>query len=1008
MPSQENGYHASPGHALENGEQQTRNQPRSRIIAVIEEFSLTWFTVSMNTGILSILMHENPYQFNGLYVLSTIMFVFNIVLFIAFFAILMFRIVLRPRRFVETLMGDLQELAMLGTIPIAWFTIAGQVGITVSNAGWGSHAFTIVAYVMWWIGTAVMLFVGVMVFAVLLKQSVTDTAHMSPALVIPFVGTSTNAVVGALIVTYSAEVSAGIAIPVIVVSYLILGVGFFVGIIVLTLLFIRIMEQGVPDAMTPALFMMIGPPGQSGAAMLLLGEASRMHFPGYMKGTALTEMGGTAFSSIGVLFGLVFVGLGVYFMMYGVEKSASVFFALVGNGLPGGDDQHGLDLVGEFYGLNGFQGAFEYLSDSAAPDLFCQLGVHVVVRVYWEDVALAAANEVKRYAGAGEISGNEASPEWRRPDTVYPGPPIDPDREIRVLQLLPGHFEDGIECSLKVRSIDCVDRCSSSSRDGITASLESDDSPQNTYYALSYAWGGSDETKYVSIQGAGVLPVTINLWRALRRLRSTTATRPLWADQLCINQGNTYERNHQISHMGCIYGHAARVLIWLGDARTTTNDRRATMKEQYHQLEEAIDRTFPSWWTRAWVVQEFMSARNGRVVCFGSCQVPYDEFNHMFRYRLFSRKVLGRSFKMEKIMGQFLLFKSLADDETTDLLIFRIWVSLLTDCKDPRDKVYSLLALMSEEERRFIKPDYNKSVAAVYAEVTYAWIAANKNLSILVLPSVMSWGSRQDFPSWALDFRLPRRDHLRLSPLENTNHGFIERQAAVPSDRFGLDVSQTRPWCKRQPEVQAKVVFDINQLTLTVKALRFDLVSSAFIIDSGSSLQWRLYNRSRPDRALSGTTEGKIRSKILHHISACSPYKRLGMTRTACKPPLIPENLVSQRMVSRFLGLWDKTVRQEAHPIITSCIGHFAASVFQGATFFMTRTGFLGAGPPGIQEGDSIVLPYGSRHPMALQENRDDGTFEFKGLTYIHGIMEGELLTRLPNTVFEEEDFILR
>ncbi|KAI6843469.1 hypothetical protein KC342_g990 [Hortaea werneckii] len=36
--------------------------PRSRISLISEDFSFIWFTLSMNTGILSILMHQLPYQ----------------------------------------------------------------------------------------------------------------------------------------------------------------------------------------------------------------------------------------------------------------------------------------------------------------------------------------------------------------------------------------------------------------------------------------------------------------------------------------------------------------------------------------------------------------------------------------------------------------------------------------------------------------------------------------------------------------------------------------------------------------------------------------------------------------------------------------------------------------------------------------------------------------------------------------------------------------------------------
>ena len=39
---------------------------------------------------------------------------------------------------------------------------------------------------------------------------------------------------------------------------------------------------------------------------------------------------------------------------------------------------------------------------------------------------------------------------------------------------------------------------------------------------------------------------------------------PLWIDAICIDQGATTERIHQVALMGDIYIQAAEVLVWLG------------------------------------------------------------------------------------------------------------------------------------------------------------------------------------------------------------------------------------------------------------------------------------------------------------------------------------------------------------------------------------------------------------------------------------------------------------
>jgi hypothetical protein len=52
-------------------------------------FTPSWFSVNMGTGITSILLHQLPYQFNGLGIISNIVFGINVVLFVIFLGISM-------------------------------------------------------------------------------------------------------------------------------------------------------------------------------------------------------------------------------------------------------------------------------------------------------------------------------------------------------------------------------------------------------------------------------------------------------------------------------------------------------------------------------------------------------------------------------------------------------------------------------------------------------------------------------------------------------------------------------------------------------------------------------------------------------------------------------------------------------------------------------------------------------------------------------------------------------
>ena len=91
-----------------------------------------------------------------------------------------------------------------------------------------------------------------------------------------------------------------------------------------------------------------------------------------------------------------------------------------------------------------------------------------------------------------------------------------------------------------------------------------------SYEALSYTWGSTETGCSIEVNGRS-LGVTLNLYRALQDLRLQDQDRILWVDAICINQGHTKERGHQVQQMGRIYKQADRVIFWLGQPTYETN-----------------------------------------------------------------------------------------------------------------------------------------------------------------------------------------------------------------------------------------------------------------------------------------------------------------------------------------------------------------------------------------------------------------------------------------------------
>jgi Heterokaryon incompatibility protein (HET) len=103
-------------------------------------------------------------------------------------------------------------------------------------------------------------------------------------------------------------------------------------------------------------------------------------------------------------------------------------------------------------------------------------------------------------------------------------------RDIRILTVSSGVFNDEIQCKLH--------------------SVSLDDNP--SYTALSYCWGDANQRGYIRLNGQKV-SVAKSLELALRYMRHIEVNVVVWADAICINQDDTIEKSFQVTMMGDIY-----------------------------------------------------------------------------------------------------------------------------------------------------------------------------------------------------------------------------------------------------------------------------------------------------------------------------------------------------------------------------------------------------------------------------------------------------------------------
>ncbi|KAK5999610.1 hypothetical protein QM012_005267 [Aureobasidium pullulans] len=305
--------------------------------AALESFNPLWFSICLSAGgIAEILNGPFPYPAHWLIVLSTILYVTEIVLFFTFLALLLGKWVMYPHVAVRRIMNNAEELGTYAIPPIALMTMGSLTITQVSEGPWGGHAFTLVGYVIWWIGVAWVFLTGVVVLVILFYTGNQSNRTMTPVLFMAPVGLATAATEAGNITIYGYGMSARLAVPQLVVGYFAAGSALFMAILLYTVFFHHLLSVGWgPYAKRAGLFILIGPCGQLSTAFQLLGESasgfrrfaeykpSAVHPPA--SGTFWTEDTASGIDSSGILFALLLLGFGYLWLCIAVIGVADVF-----------------------------------------------------------------------------------------------------------------------------------------------------------------------------------------------------------------------------------------------------------------------------------------------------------------------------------------------------------------------------------------------------------------------------------------------------------------------------------------------------------------------------------------------------------------------------------------------------------------------------------------------------------------------------------------------------------
>ncbi|KIW00096.1 uncharacterized protein PV09_08282 [Verruconis gallopava] len=253
------------------------------------------------------------------------------------------------------------------------------------------------------------------------------------------------------------------------------------------------------------------------------------------------------------------------------------------------------------------------------------------------------------------------------------------------------------------------------------------------FIALSHTWGPEQPAKYINL-GGYCFEVRNNLYSFLKNISlasrlwaqqasyesgSRNSSRKLmydverwkwwWIDAICIDQTSTKEKNHQVGIMSQIYSKASFVLVWLTPDNTSTSSwaERRSMTDRCEELETTQRILSNEYWTRVWIIQEFILAQD-LLLCCGNTVVTWKDFRqHVAAH---ARELEFNDRTLTYLMEQR-YFKENDRIERRLPVLLRKFSSF--HCTDLRDRVFGLLGLADST----VRADYRLSCQEVLALV---------------------------------------------------------------------------------------------------------------------------------------------------------------------------------------------------------------------------------------------------------------------------------------------------
>jgi C4-dicarboxylate transporter/malic acid transport protein len=222
----------------------------------------------MSTGGFATLLSVQPHKFTGLMTIGTIVYIFDLVLFVILCAAITARFIMYPGSFHKSLKHPSEALFF----PTFWLSlptiIGGMNNYGVAHVGpW----LIVVLRVLFWLYFACTLLVAIFQYWYLFMAKQLLVKSMAPSWILPIFPVMLSGTLANIIASNQPPES---RMPIIVAGVASQGLGWTVAVCLYAVMIVRLMEQGLPAPNArPGMFICVGPPGFTILALIGMSKA---------------------------------------------------------------------------------------------------------------------------------------------------------------------------------------------------------------------------------------------------------------------------------------------------------------------------------------------------------------------------------------------------------------------------------------------------------------------------------------------------------------------------------------------------------------------------------------------------------------------------------------------------------------------------------------------------------------------------------------------------------------